>query len=296
VISIGEVDLNQEKLEQFVKAVDKDSNRLNSFPDMLKCAMDTLNRLAVVLLPPTLPQTPNNEHSNLVSIPAGCVPSDALLSSPVVNEGAQGAAGALGAMPLGGGAMDDFGGVDPNMDPELAMALRVSMEEERARQEHNVPQDVPITSAPSDQPPQLVAPEPVVSDAPDEMDDEELLRQAMSLSLAVDQQSELAPASPIAPDPLDLEEFGEDMRLALEMTEAVAPTPSLGLTPSLGPSPETVVAGAAESPAPVFDSALLNSLLASLPGVDPSDPRIVLALQQIQAKQDEKTKKGNDEK
>merc|ERR1711957_658136 len=29
----------------------------------------------------------------------------------------------------------DFGGVDPNMDPELAMALRVSMEEERARQE-----------------------------------------------------------------------------------------------------------------------------------------------------------------
>lgn len=26
-------------------------------------------------------------------------------------------------------------GVDPSMDPELAMALRVSMEEERARQE-----------------------------------------------------------------------------------------------------------------------------------------------------------------
>ena len=34
-----------------------------------------------------------------------------------------------------GGGNDDFGGVDPNMDPELAMALRVSMEEERARQE-----------------------------------------------------------------------------------------------------------------------------------------------------------------
>lgn len=28
----------------------------------------------------------------------------------------------------------DFG-VDPNMDPELALALRISMEEERARQE-----------------------------------------------------------------------------------------------------------------------------------------------------------------
>jgi hypothetical protein len=31
----------------------------------------------------------------------------------------------------------------------------------------------------------------------------------------------------------------------------------------------------------------VNGLLASLPGVDPSDPRIQLALQQIQAKQDE---------
>ena len=29
----------------------------------------------------------------------------------------------------------DFGGVDPNNDPALAMALRVSYEEERARQE-----------------------------------------------------------------------------------------------------------------------------------------------------------------
>lgn len=29
----------------------------------------------------------------------------------------------------------DYGDVDPNVDPELALALRVSMEEERARQE-----------------------------------------------------------------------------------------------------------------------------------------------------------------
>ena len=28
----------------------------------------------------------------------------------------------------------EYGGVDPNMDPELAMALRISLEEERARQ------------------------------------------------------------------------------------------------------------------------------------------------------------------
>lgn len=27
----------------------------------------------------------------------------------------------------------EYGGVDPNLDPELAMALRISLEEERAR-------------------------------------------------------------------------------------------------------------------------------------------------------------------
>jgi hypothetical protein len=34
-----------------------------------------------------------------------------------------------------GGGGGEFGGIDASMDPELAMALRVSMEEERARQE-----------------------------------------------------------------------------------------------------------------------------------------------------------------
>lgn len=33
-----------------------------------------------------------------------------------------------------GGGQDLIGGVDPNMDPELAMAIRISLEEERARQ------------------------------------------------------------------------------------------------------------------------------------------------------------------
>ena len=56
---------------------------------------------------------------NLVTIPAGVLPSDVLVSSPI----------------SGGDTFAEYGGIDPNMDPELAMALRVSMEEERARQE-----------------------------------------------------------------------------------------------------------------------------------------------------------------
>ena len=43
-----------------------------------------------------------------------------------------GSSGAMGGGGGGGGQGFEFG-VDPNEDPELALALRVSMEEQRAR-------------------------------------------------------------------------------------------------------------------------------------------------------------------
>lgn len=49
-------------------------------------------------------------------------------------EGGSGFAAAAAAAAAGGVSGFEFG-VDPNLDPELALALRVSMEEERARQE-----------------------------------------------------------------------------------------------------------------------------------------------------------------
>ena len=80
-----------------------------------------------------------------MTIPAGVLPSDVLVSSPIIGGGGGGGGGGAGmpgspggAAAGGGGGGDafaEYGGVDPNMDPELAMALRVSMEEERARQE-----------------------------------------------------------------------------------------------------------------------------------------------------------------
>merc|ERR1719223_1356700 len=85
--------------------------------------------------------------SHLVTVPAGVLPSEVIIGSPVVGGGAgastAGNVGAFGADTGATGAPEtgeadtfaEFGGVDPNMDPELAMALRVSMEEERARQE-----------------------------------------------------------------------------------------------------------------------------------------------------------------
>ena len=57
--------------------------------------------------------------------------SDVLLTSPIINEN-----GGLGGEDVGGDANDLFEfGVDPSADPELVLALRMSMEEEKARQE-----------------------------------------------------------------------------------------------------------------------------------------------------------------
>merc|ERR1711936_22583 len=69
----------------------------------------------------------DGKDSHMLSIPTGPHLSDALVSSAIV----QGEDGS-GAVPAGSGF--EFG-VDPNEDPELALALRVSMEEQRARQE-----------------------------------------------------------------------------------------------------------------------------------------------------------------
>jgi 26S proteasome regulatory subunit N10 len=69
----------------------------------------------------------NNDNSHLVSIPPGPqLLSDVLLSSPII-------CGEDGPPPGFGGNFEF--GVDPNLDPELAMVLKMSMEEERARQE-----------------------------------------------------------------------------------------------------------------------------------------------------------------
>merc|ERR1712106_1204985 len=66
--------------------------------------------------------------SHLVTIPPGPHLSDALVSSPIV-QGEDGSGGVGGSS----GAGFEFG-VNPDDDPELALALRVSMEEQRARQ------------------------------------------------------------------------------------------------------------------------------------------------------------------
>jgi 26S proteasome regulatory subunit N10 len=78
------------------------------------------------------------DGSHLEIIPPGpSLLSDHIISTPILaGEGVAprgGDDGAPGGGDTGGGGFDF--GVDPSADPELALALRMSMEEEKARQE-----------------------------------------------------------------------------------------------------------------------------------------------------------------
>jgi 26S proteasome regulatory subunit N10 len=79
------------------------------------------------------------EGSHLEPIqPSGNLLSDALITTPIL--GGDGSSGGAGTGSSGGDAGGSGGndfefGVDPSVDPELALALRMSFEEEKARQE-----------------------------------------------------------------------------------------------------------------------------------------------------------------
>jgi hypothetical protein len=71
--------------------------------------------------------------SHLIVVPAGVSPISALQTSPLF-EGTS-MASATSNMGGGGDDFDIYGGIDPSLDPELAMAIRVSQEEARAQEE-----------------------------------------------------------------------------------------------------------------------------------------------------------------
>lgn len=78
----------------------------------------------------------SGEGSHLAIIPPGPgLLSDQLVTSPILNgDGASGAGGVGGE--VGGQDSNNFEfGIDPSVDPELALALRMSMEEEKARRD-----------------------------------------------------------------------------------------------------------------------------------------------------------------
>ncbi|KAK2572448.1 26S proteasome non-ATPase regulatory subunit 4 [Acropora cervicornis] len=99
---------------------------------------------------------------HLVTVPPGPLLSDALISSPIM----QGEDGASPGMEYA----SEYA-FDPNSDPELALALRVSMEEQRQRQEEEA-RRAAATSGEDTPTPQAAIPD----------NEEAMLQQALSMS------------------------------------------------------------------------------------------------------------------
>jgi 26S proteasome regulatory subunit N10 len=153
--------------------------------------------------------------SHLVTVPPGPLLSEALISSPVIQgEDGQGAVGL-------GGSGYEFG-IDPNEDPELALALRVSMEEQRQRQEEDARRTNTETggeasaSVPSTTGSATAASSAVSSE-------EALLEQALAMSL----EGNPASASTGTVEPISAPDFAamtedEQVAYALQMSLAQA--------------------------------------------------------------------------
>lgn len=198
--------------------------------------------------------------SHLVTIPPGPHLSDALVSSPIV----QGEDGS-GALPSGGGF--EFG-VDPNEDPELALALRVSMEEQRARQEA---ESAASAGGGESGQPESGAATTEAAPAGMEADDDPVLARALAMSVG---------GSSGGAEP-DLSAMTEDEQIAYAMRMSMQEDASTPTETASGSAAEKMDVD--EQPSEkneddyseaMNDPAFLQSVLENLPGVDPQSDAV----------------------
>lgn len=190
----------------------------------------------------------SNNNSHLVTVPPGTILSDMLFGTPIfMEEGASGGTGE-GETPAAPrpNIVDGFDyaslGVDPNLDPELALALRMSMEEERARQsaaagssEGQDKTDAPKDDATARKEGGSQTRE-TGGDGLEAMDEDTLLQQALAMSMggeveagqATPLASTVQATTPAAPEKqqdeaekdAEMEEMDPELALALQLSMA----------------------------------------------------------------------------
>ena len=271
IIAMGENSSNEEKLQKLVEAVNKD------------------------------------ENSRMITVPAGTHPSDVVRQSAIISStggsGAVGGAGAGAASGGGGGSFAEFGGVDPSLDPELAMALQASMAQ--LREDATGGADASATSATgatgaattSAEPTSAAPPAPSTTGMSAE---EVMLQQALAMSMAGVEDSSA----------MDVDEDDGDDGLAAALAMSAGGNDGgvggadfsdpnfaaslLSGLPGVDPNDPSIQAamGADASGGQFEDPDFVNSLLSGLPGVDVNDPSIQAALQE----EEDKDKKEGDKK
>ncbi|KAL4346929.1 hypothetical protein GQ457_17G002240 [Hibiscus cannabinus] len=219
----------------------------------------------------------NNDTSHMVHVPPGQnALSDVLISTPVFTgdgEGGSGFAAAAAAAAAAGGVSDFDFGVDPNIDPELALALRVSMEEERARQEAAAKKAAEEAQPQSDS---QNATSTATEKVSDQMDEDDLLKQAVALSMNIPGSDSSAGDAQMS------EATNDDQELALALQMSMQD----GSKDSSAPSDVSKVLG---------DQSFMSSILSSLPGVDPNDPNVKDLLASLPGQSESQEKKDEDE-
>ncbi|KAM5257202.1 26S proteasome non-ATPase regulatory subunit 4 isoform 2-T2 [Ctenodactylus gundi] len=209
--------------------------------------------------------------SHLVTVPPGPSLADALISSPIL-------AGEGGAM-LGLGASDFEFGVDPSADPELALALRVSMEEQRQRQEEEARRAAAASAA-----------EAGIAAAGTEDSDDALLKMTIS-------QQEFGRAGlPDLSSMTEEEQIAYAMQMSLQGAEfGQAESADVDASSAM----DTSEPAKEEDDYDVMqDPEFLQSVLENLPGVDPNNEAIRNAMGSLasQATKDAKKDKKEEDK
>ncbi|XP_064032019.1 26S proteasome non-ATPase regulatory subunit 4 isoform X1 [Pogoniulus pusillus] len=209
--------------------------------------------------------------SHLVTVPPGPSLADALISSPIL-------AGEGGAM-LGLGASDFEFGVDPSADPELALALRVSMEEQRQRQEEEARRAAAASAAEAG----------IAATAGDDSDD-------ALLKMTITQQEFGRAGLPDLSSMTEEEQIAYAMQMSLQGAEfAQAEAAEVDSSTAM----DTSEPAKEEDDYDVMqDPEFLQSVLENLPGVDPNNEAIRNAMGSLasQASKEGKDKKEEEKK
>nr|XP_012153246.1 PREDICTED: 26S proteasome non-ATPase regulatory subunit 4 isoform X1 [Megachile rotundata] len=261
------IEIDEKELVKLAKRLKKEKVNV----DMISFGEESINNEVLTAFINAL-NGKDGTGSHLVTVPPGPHLSDALISSPII----QGEDG-MGGTGMGGAAFEF--GVDPNEDPELALALRVSMEEQRQRQEDEARRAQANETATNKQP-------ETIKEVPNE---EAMLKRALAMSLEDTENSSstndsVAPANVInVPDVARMTEE-EQIAFAMQM--------SMQDQQELESLKEEAMEVEEDYAAVMSDPAFLQSVLENLPGVDPHSEAVRQAVGSLQ--QDKEKEKDKD--
>lgn len=263
VAFVGSPVANEEKeLVKLAKKLKKEKVNV----DIISFGEDTVNSEVLTTFVNTL-NGKDGTSSHLVTVPPGPHLSDALISSPII-QGEDGSGGAG----LGAGGFEF--GVDPNEDPELALALRVSMDEQRLRQEAEARRakeasaDGKTTTAP-------------IKEEPSE---EAMLERALAMSMEEGAEQQPKGQQQSQSGAVDFANMTEDEQIAFAMQMSMQDAQES----SGANKEEPMEVEADEDYSEVMnDPAFLQSVLENLPGVDPQSEAVRQAVGNLKDKKKE---------